>query len=102
MAPVDGGQISFISSTGKRPTVSADIVAGKYSLPAGKGPVTGSYNVQIIWRKKTGRQVDTPGDEGVKMDETVQVIPPQFNTKTTQTAEIKSGTNTLNFDLKSR
>ena len=102
-APVDGGSITFLPSESgsKRIQVSADIVNGKYNLPAGKGPTPGSYRVQIIWNKKTGKQIDTPGDTGVKMDETVPVIPAQFNTDSKLSAEIKSGANTVNFDLKS-
>jgi len=36
------------------------------------------------------------------MDETVQAIPAKYNTSSTETATIKSGTNPLNFDLKSK
>jgi hypothetical protein len=103
-APVDNGRITFVPSvaSSKIGPVSADIVGGKYTLPAGKGPVPGSYRVEIVWNKKTGKQVNTPGDAGVMMDETLQVIPAQFNTNSTLSAEIKSGTNAVNFDLKSR
>jgi hypothetical protein len=103
-APVDGGTITFIpsGSDSKRVMVSADIVNGKYTLPAGKGPVPGTYRVEIIWNKKTGRQIETPGDTGVKMDETVPAIPAQFNTNSKLSAEVKSGANTKDFDLKSR
>jgi hypothetical protein len=98
---VDGGQIVFVPKTGKD-RVTADIVGGKFSLSSGRGPVAGSYKVEIVWRKKTGRQIDTPGDPGVKIDETVDAIPAQYNTKSTLTAEVKSSGNTFTFDCKSR
>ena len=69
-------------------------------MPSGRGPAPGSYRVEIIWQKKTGRKVDTPGDPGVKMDETFQVIPAKYNTSSTETVTVKSGDNTFNFDLK--
>jgi len=101
-APVDGGVIVFAPAKGgsSQPTVSADIVGGKYSLPAGKGPTPGSYRVSISWKKKTGKKVDTPGDSGNQMDEAVEVIPASYNSQSTQTAEVKSGENTFNFDVK--
>jgi hypothetical protein len=99
--PVDGGVISFVPSTGSanEGRVSADIVQGKFTLPSGHGPKPGTYKVEIVWNKKTGRQIDTPGDVGVKMDEKVQVIPDKYNKKTTETAEIKSSGNKFDFNL---
>jgi hypothetical protein len=98
--PVDGGSISFIPDNNRGTIASADIKAGKYAVPAGKGPGTGKCRVQIVWKKKTGRQVQTPGDAGNLIDETVQVIPANYNAQTTLSADLKSGGNTLNFDLK--
>jgi hypothetical protein len=99
--PVDGGLITFVASSGSD-RVTTPIEGGKYSLPSGRGPKSGSHRVEIIWKKKTGRMVDTPGDQGVKMEETVQVIPASYNSGSTQTAEVKSSGNTFNFDIKSR
>ena len=101
--PVDDGAISFVPTgggTGGAGTVGAPIVDGKYTV-AGKGVAPGSYRVEIIWRKKTGRKVPTPGDPGNMIDQVVQAIPPQYNTNSTLTRDIKPGTNTLDFDLKS-
>jgi hypothetical protein len=99
--PVDGGKITFVPKSGKDP-VSADIVGGKFALPSGRGPVVGSYTVQIFWKKKTGRKVDTPGDPGVPMEEAVDVIPSQYNAQSTLTAEVKSSGNAFTFDCKSK
>ncbi len=57
--------------------------------------------MEIYWNKKTGKTVADTADTGAKTSETYQAIPSQYNTSTTLTADIKSGTNTgVNFDLK--
>ena len=103
-APVDGGAVSFVPTGGAGGTgaVGAQIVGGKYTIREDQGLAPGSYRVEIVWKKKTGRQVPAPGDPGNTVDETAQVIPPQYNTKSTLTADIKPGTSTLDFDLKAR
>ena len=101
-APVDGGIISFTpkdKEEGSAPAPkSGPITGGKYkvSLPPG------SYRVDINWAKKTGRQVGTPGDPEVPMDETVEVIPAIYNNPSTLAADVKSGATTFNFDLQSQ
>jgi hypothetical protein len=74
-------------------------VDGKYSLDNTRGPFPGKYKVEILWNKKTGKKVGTPGDPGVQMDETQQILPAKYNTATTLTADIGSGSNTKDFDL---
>jgi hypothetical protein len=105
--PVDNGIISFIPEGGSggksgHPQVNADIVGGNYKLESGKGPMPGKYRVEILWKKKTGRQVPTPGDETALMDETQQVLPPQYNTQSTLTADIEAKSNTKDFPLTSK
>jgi hypothetical protein len=99
--PVDGGVITFAPTDGKGKAVSADIVAGHYVLQSAQRPAHGSYRVEIYWKKKTGRQVEVPGDPGHRMDQVVQLIPPQYNTQSTQLAKVKSRSHTFNFALKS-
>ena len=97
-AAVDDGAIIFTPEGDESTKASAKIVDGKFTIPAGLK--SGKNRVEITWHKKTGRQIDTPGDAGRKMDETVQVIPAQFNTASTLKEEVKSGENTFTFDLK--
>jgi hypothetical protein len=103
--PVDGGIIEFQPADGapgtSRTTVHADIKNGKYSLGGGNGPAAGSYKVAIHWLKKTGRQVDVTGDAGNKQDETQECVPARYNSQSTTVVEIKSGTNTFNYELHS-
>jgi hypothetical protein len=95
---VDDGAIIFTSSEDATLKTGAKIIDGQFTIPAGMAP--GKNRVEIYWNKKTGKQVATPGDADVARDETVQVIPPEFNKSTTLTEEIKSGSNTFAFDLK--
>ena len=98
-APVDGGKIMFIATDSKGINANANIVAGKYALAAGKGPSVGAHKVEIVWYKKTGKQV-VGSDPPNKIDETIQVIPEKYNAKSSVTEQIKAGANTLNYELK--
>lgn len=101
-APIDGGRIMFIAADKKKgANAVADIVAGKYAVPLAKGPSIGTHRVEILWYKKTGRQ-KVGSDPPNLVDETEQVIPTQYNTKSGVNEEIKSGANTFNYDLKSK
>src|SRR5262245_25395418 len=98
--PVDGGVISFFPAdkANEADKGNSPITAGKYTITS-RELTPGNYRVFIIWNKKTGKKVDTPGDPGVKMDELLQVVPKQYNSESTLTREVKSGSNTLNFEL---
>ena len=101
--PVDNGSISFLadsSAGGEAVNAGGDIKDGKYSIQAARGPKAGKYKVEITWNKKTGRMVPTPGDAAVPMPETKQVLPPKYNKQSQLTADITSGGNTVDFDLK--
>ncbi len=54
-------------------------VGGKYThkLSGAQAPVPGQYKVEISLKRKTGRQVPTPGDPSVMREETVEEIPPR-------------------------
>jgi hypothetical protein len=99
-ASVDNGTIIFSPEGNTKEKASAKIVDGKFTIPSQTGLSTGKNRVEIYWNQKTGKQVGTPGDTTLMMDETVQVIPNQFNTGSTLTEEVKSGSNTFTFDLK--
>jgi len=102
-APVDDGTIAFISTdggSGEGANASGDVKDGKYSISGDRGPKSGKYKVEIYWNKKTGKMVGTPGDASVKMAEVKQMLPPKYNKQTELTADITSGSNTKNFELK--
>jgi hypothetical protein len=95
--PVDGGTISFINTSGG--SAGGQILDGKYSIESKLA--SGTYKVQIEWLKKTGKTIPNKSDAGTTSDETKQVIPVEYNRQSNLTAEVKSGSNTFNFELKS-
>jgi len=97
--PVESGNIAFVPA-GDGPRASGEISGGTYSIDADHGPGPGKHKVEVYWNKKTGKKVGTPGDTEVKMDETRQIIPFKFNAQSELTADVKSGSNTFDFDLK--
>jgi hypothetical protein len=101
--PIDGGRIMFIAVEKKSgANAVADIKDGKYAVPAPKGPSIGTHKVEIIWLKKTGKEVVSSSDPPNMVAETIQVIPKQYNANSGVKEEIKSGANTFNYDLKSK
>lgn len=96
--PVDNGTIGFVGADGAR--ANGPIVDGKYSLDAERGPAPGKNKVEIYWNKKTGKKIPTPGDADVMMEETKQLLPDRYNTKTELTADITTSSNKVDFDLK--
>jgi hypothetical protein len=101
--PVDDGAIAFISEMAMPvpPRAGALIRDGKYVIPADKAPPPGTYRVEIRWNKPTGKKIPS-SDPPNLMDETRQVVPENYNTKSTLSEEVKPGANTFNYDLKSK
>jgi hypothetical protein len=102
--PVDGGTIDFFpventpTEITKRVKAHGEIHDGRYALESDKRPNAGRYRVEITWYKKTGKKISN--DPPNMIDETIQVIPKQYNVQSTTIVEIKSGTNTFSYDLK--
>jgi hypothetical protein len=106
-APVEGGTILFVAGPNQPDKAHAEIHAGKFALPSGKGPPPGNYWVQIYWLKPTGKRSNNPAEywDPKDVDQAgpkAEMIPSKYNTRTQLNAEIKSGMNTLNYDLKSK
>jgi hypothetical protein len=98
---IDHGSIVFVPAGGSGNPVGTDIRDGKYEIPSERGLTSGNYKVQILWNKKTGKKTKDITDTGAVIDERMQVLPPNYNTNTELTADIKSGGNTgVNFELK--
>jgi hypothetical protein len=102
--PVDGGSISFFQGSGPGSDKgNAPILGGKYVIAGDRARnlAPGSYSVQIYWIQRLAKaglnaaSADT--SPAVK-----QLIPPQYNTKSTLTRDLTPGLNTLDFDLKSK
>ncbi len=98
--PIDSGTVTFISQEQTGARFSGRVADGKYAVAADRGAAPGKYRVELTWDKKTGKK-KPDGDGGFNFD-TMQSLPPQFNTATTLTAEVKSGSQTIDFPLKSK
>ena len=98
--PIDSGTITLVPQAADGAKVSGAIADGKYAIAADRGAKPGKYKVEFTWDKKTGRKTSN-GDGGFN-SETSQALPPQFNTASTQTAEVKAGAQTIDFPLSSK
>jgi hypothetical protein len=117
--PVAGGQIMFYPDNG-RPAMSVIDADGHYSLTTFKsddGAMLGHHRVTIdarrnVKRKRTPKTTESPNtmeamlsEEGSDLHEAPKVewlAPERYASPTTSTltAEVKSGDNTVDFDLK--
>ena len=119
---LDSGTITFMPSAkaGAGTAAATAIKGGSYAIPAGEGPVPGSYLVSIAsptsepdpagaaakpaakaGRAKASSEAGATGEpaEGPIRDR----VPPRYNDKSTLTADVtKGGKNTFDFALKSR
>ena len=92
-APLAGARVVFTPEAGRISTGTTD-AQGKYELSYSsnaRGAVLGKHSVAIAVEE----DMDLPADKQT-------VIPAQYNVNTTLSAEVASGENTVNFDLKSK
>lgn len=99
--PVDGGEIRFLPSAGT--PAWAEIVQGRYTIHAAKGPSLGMARVEVCWSRKTGKRRPTvpPAGPGT-IEETVEAIPTRYNRDSKLQADVKPGDNQFDFALRSR
>jgi hypothetical protein len=74
---------------------------GEYTLaisPRAQGAIVGKHRVEISCLIDDGQ--DKPGED--RRTKQKDRVPPQYNIKSTLTFEVKPGTNTAAFDLKSK
>jgi len=76
------GQIRFFSLSAGGIGTDAEIIDGQYDIPASRGPTKGTYRVEIVSLKKTGRRVPDPDSSG-EVDEVINLLPPPYNTQST-------------------
>lgn len=60
------------------------------------GAVIGSHVVRITTQQLLNEEAEKEGD---KPEISKEILPPQFNRRTTLTADVSAGDNTINFDL---
>jgi hypothetical protein len=95
--PLERGVINFIPAEGSHgPGAGGAVTDGQYLLEDGNGAVIGTCRVEIRGFRKTGRKI---APMGTPMDEEIQVVPVEFNDKSTLVRDIKNGDNQLDFVL---
>jgi len=100
--PITSGVINLIPTDGSASRkASAPIEGGVYRIPEPKGPNPGKCKVEISWLRPTGRKIESRNDPAafLMVDETVEMIPSQYNTQTTLRVEIMPGLNKCDFQL---
>src|SRR5215207_384142 len=96
--PVKFGTISFRSDDGQ--TGGAQVVDGKYEIPAATGLPPGKYQVAVTYPDPKAPKPKEGEPPGV-VAEVKDLLPDKYNNKTELTAEIKAeSNNVVNFDLK--
>ena len=96
--PLDSGVIHFFPQTDAGgPSASADVVAGRYQLLTGVGPMKVVINSNKVVGKR--KMYDTPDSPVV--EETRDVLPERYNMKSELKAALTPGPNEVNFDLAS-
>ena len=103
--PIDDGTITFVPTSGGGGSdagkVSCHIENGKYKFEKDRGPLPGKYKVEVTWMQKAGQKKGPLDPDIVIPGDRTQVLPAKFNTQTTLTADVTSGSPKLDFALKS-
>lgn len=102
--PVNEGTMTLIPAAGNQGSGSGTaIVDGEYTIEREKGPTPGTYQVQIVGRRKTGKEIPAgpPAPPGSMVPEIESYIPAKYNTATTLTINIDSVAVEKDFNLTS-
>jgi len=102
--PVENGTISFDPADGNGPTLGGPINGGRYEVKAPAG-AAGRKVVRIQCFRLTGKKIwpGPPSPPGTMVDETKQVVPPEYNEKSTLTADLVAGKPaTLDYKLSAK
>jgi len=93
--PVKNGSITFVKSDGELLREGAVITDGAFqaSLP------TGEYKIELNAQKVVGKRIQKGFDgKDEEVEETKELFPERYNTKTTLTKKIERGANTLELN----
>jgi hypothetical protein len=93
--PVQNGSIEFVPHPGVKTQSGSTITNGRFSIPKDKGLEPGAYTIKISAMEKV--DVGEPG--GLPGPDPKELIPAQYNTKSTLTREVKSDQTEFEFKL---
>jgi hypothetical protein len=100
--PLEEGAISFLPSR-SGPSASAPIRAGTFCLDRTDGPGNGPYRVEIVSIRPTGKRIESPDVPGVTIEETYNVIPTRYNSRSELLVSVEpDGPNAYQFDITSK
>lgn len=100
-APLDEATITFLPTAGAQREAGWTMVqSGSYSIPAANQLGTGPFRVEIRALRSGG------GDKSSQNDPTLivakEIIPSKYNSNSELGAEIKTGKNVVDFELKTK
>lgn len=103
--PVENGSINFQPRDQKNRPAGAVIAGGQYTIPEGKGPNFGEYDVYIS-AKTEGEEVPEVDDEGEPTGEITtnskELVPSKYNEETELKVTISESPQEESFELKSK
>jgi hypothetical protein len=101
-APLAQGHIRLFALTPGGAGTDAAIVDGQYRIPAERGPMAGTYRVEIEALKPSGRRVYDP-DTRQMVEELVNALPARYHTQSTLLVTYDPASDRPHdFDLKSK
>lgn len=101
-APLAKGQIRILAVSEGGIGTAGEVVDGKYDIPPERGPTAGTYRVEIVSLKSTGRRV-RDSDTNEMVDEVVNTLPARYNSASTlQIKYDPGGDQAFTFDLKKK
>lgn len=100
--PLEKGSISFLPSAAG-PAATAPIEEGTFSIDRSFGPGQGAYKVEIVSVQSTGKQVASPDDPSLTIEETRNIIPTRYNARSELMVQVQAGDdNSYKFDISSK
>jgi hypothetical protein len=100
--PLAKGQIRILAVTAGGIGTVGEIVDGAYDIPPERGPTAGTYRVEIVSFRPTGRRVRDP-DTNELVDELANVLPARYHAASTlQIQYDPGGDSTFNFELQKK
>jgi hypothetical protein len=97
--PLKEGSINFVPEGGAGPTAGGTITDGKYQIGRAAGLWIGKNKVEIRANRKTGKKIPNAMAPGRFIDEQVEALPPEYNTRSTLIKQVVAGANNFDFDL---
>ncbi len=101
--PLPDGSLTLVP-LGAGPAVGATILDGNFAIPRPDGPIPGSYRVEILSIRATGRTIPDPeGPRGTTVAERKNVVPDRFGSRSELRAEVApDGANSFRFAIDSK